>query len=334
MIDLSIFGPMDLILFGISFIITFLLVATIIKKSPAPSKLRSSSGLILVVTAMSALIIDSPNLLFGLIAVAVLSIHFGRHDEKHEMTPFNQLLAQALIAVIAVLSGWTIQHVTNPLGDGVIDLQWFTFFSVSLPGDLIAIAWIMLLINALNWFDGVDGLAPSVSSVALIFIALVSLLPSIQDSLTLQLAIIGAGPMLAFAIWNWPPAKVILGTSGVWFIASFIGMIAIVSGGKIVTTLLILAIPILDMCLVIAQRLIRRQAPWQGDREYHLHYQLQKLGFTSAEISVSAITATFALGVAALSLQTTSKAVTIILVSVVMSSLVLLLWISRKIKAQ
>jgi len=220
------------------------------------------------------------------------------------------------------------------VGGGVIDLQWVTLLGVNLPGDLIAAVWILLLMNALNWFDGVDGLAPSVSSVALIFIALVSLLPSIQDSFTLQLAIIGAGPMLAFSIWNWPPAKVILGTSGIWFIASFIGMIAIVGGGKIVTTSLILAIPILDMCLVIVQRIIRRQAPWQGDRKYHLHYQLQKLGLTSAEISAFAITATFALGAAALSLQTSSKVVTIILVSAAMSSLVSLLWISSKIKAQ
>jgi len=180
----------------------------------------------------------------------------------------------------------------------------------------------LLLINAMNWLDGVDGLASGVGVVALFTLAAVSLLPSTQDSMTLSLALVGAGATLGFLVWNWSPARVYLGTTGSWFIGLYIGMVAIVGGGKIVTTLLVLAIPVIDLGSVTVQRLLAGSAPWRGDTVRHLHHRLLAKGWSPQLISAAAMSLTAILGVIAIGWQTKYKVValfTAIIVIVVLS---------------
>jgi len=172
--------------------------------------------------------------------------------------------------------------------------------------------------NAINWLDGVDGLAPSVSLVALLSLALLTLLPSVQDANTLSLALIGAGGTLGLLLWNFPPAKIWLGTSGSWWLGLYLGLVAVMTGGKIVTTLLVLAIPVLDFIFVTGQRIMAGRPPWQGDTTRHLHFRLLAGGYTDRQIVFIAIIASTLLGWAAITLQTYQKMIAFLLAAIML----------------
>ncbi len=243
-----------------------------------------------------------PTLLLGLVAAGAVILIGGVWDEVRPLRPFRQLLLQLAAALCAVGGGWTIHYISQPLGSGVI-------LFTPLVGGVVAVAWLLLLMNAMNWLDGVDGLASSVGTIALTTLAAVSLLPSVQDSLTLSLSLIGLGVVGGFLLWNWPPARVYLGTSGSWWLGLFIGALAIAGGGKIVTTLLVLALPVVDVMLVVAARFRAGQPLWEGDRVRHLHHRLLRRGFSHRTITISAAVITALLGSAAVMLQTEQKLV-------------------------
>lgn len=245
---------------------------------------------------------DEPILLIGLVAAGCVVILGGIWDEVSSLRPLRQLMLQLAAAVCVVISGWTIRYISQPTGVGVVVFDpWI--------GGILAVAWLLLLMNAMNWLDGVDGLASGVGSIAFATLIAISLLPSVQDSLTLALALVGMACVAGFLWWNWPPARVYLGTSGSWWLGLFIGIVAIGGGGKIVTTLLVLALPVVDVLLVSASRFWARQPLWQGDRVHHLHYRLLRRGFSHRTITVMAMIVTAALGAGAIILQTEQKIV-------------------------
>ena len=267
-------------------------------------------------------------------AASLLILLIGLYDEQYSLSPRAQLFWQIIIASVVVLWGWRISYISQPWTGGTIRLDQWDIGSFVWPASLLTVAWLLLLMNAINWLDGVDGLATAVSCIALLTLSLLTLLPSVQDSRTLALALLGAGATLGFLIWNFPPARVFLGTSGSWFLGLYIGLVAILNGGKIVTTLLVLAIPVVDLFFVILQRLMTGQHPWQGDKIRHLHYRLIKVGLRPRTIVVSAIIISLVLAFSALTLQTRQKIVAFV-AAVIMLSLISfeLLWFARQSKS-
>lgn len=251
---------------------------------------------------------ESPRLLASLVAAAFVILLGGVWDEHSRLQPLIQLLLQALAASIAVFGGWTIQHISQPTGAGVIVFEpWI--------GGLLAIAWLLLLMNTVNWLDGIDGQSASVGTIALLTLALVTVLPSVQDSQTLALALIGAGSIAGFLVWNFPPARIYLGTTGSWWLGLYIGLVAINGGGKIVTTLLVLALPVVDVLVVSLVRLRAGQRPWQGDTVRHLHHRLLQRGWSHRRITLATAAITAVLGLGAILLQTQQKIIALVIAS-------------------
>ncbi len=330
MLDVSPLSIQHGILFVGSFTVTFLVLKVLLalrgvlhEKGSHTIYLVGAVVITSIVTG-SLYVLGVNTLWFGLTLAALLTLYVGTIDEHRHVTVFSQLLAQTVIAGVAVTAGWTIRYVSNPVGEGVIQLNWLTLGPWLIPGSLAAVLWLMFLMNALNWLDGVDGLAASVGIVVLLTLAAVSLLPQVQDARTLALALAGAGMLLGFVVWNWPPAYVYLGTSGSWFLGLYIGMVAILGGGKVITTLLVLSLPTLDTLSVIIQRLLAGHALWHGDVR-HLHHRLLAAGLTPATVT-TLITATSALlGAGALVLQTQQKMWALLVVGVVLASIVSIL---------
>lgn len=266
--------------------------------------------------ASAVVLIDELSLLMGLITGAILILLIGSTDEKHGLSPMRQLVWQVLIAATVVYFGFAIPHVSNPFSGGIIDLSLWSVGDWIFPGSILAILWLIFVMNAFNWLDGLDGLAGSVSFMVFLTLAAISLLPQTQDSNTLSLALIGAAAMLAFLIWNFAPARAYLGTTGSWFIGLYLGVVAIIGGGKMATALLVLAIPALDAIFVIVQRLLDGKAPWRGDKTRHLHYRLLDYGLSPRTISLLAGAVTAALGATAVFMQTTQKIGLLFLVAV------------------
>lgn len=271
-----------------------------------PQIYRAGLVIIAAVVLMASLVLNDLWLLLSLMAAAGCIATIGTRDERTPISAGHQLGWQVVIALIIVAGGWTIPYVSHPLDHTIIDLSWSQWGRWIIPGSFLAVIWLVGLMNTINWLDGIDGLASAVGSVAFLTLAGVSLLPSTQDKQTLVLALIGAGAMLAFLWWNWFPARLYLGTSGSWFLGLYLGLVAMIGGGKIATTLLVLAWPAVDALLVIGQRIVNRQLPWEGDSS-HFHYRLIAQGWTPRSITIIAALTSLVCGLAAISLQTQHK---------------------------
>lgn len=302
-------------LFGISFFFTA--AGMVLLASPAIGWLRQVShrpiyyaGTIVVgVTAtLVTLVLGNSLQAIGVLLAAAAICWFGARDEHRPVPALWQLLIQFFIAAMIVATGWTMAEVTNPFTDGVINLSWVAVGPFIWPGSLLGVLWLVLLMNTMNWLDGTDGLASVVGLVTLGTLSVISLLPQIQDSTTLRLAVIGAGSLLGFFLWNVPPARVYLGTVGSWWLGLYIGIVAMAGGGKVATTLLVLALPLVDAVSVIVQRVWAGTKVWQKDKR-HLHHRLLAYGFSPRQIVAGTFMISTLLGFGAIVLQTQQKIV-------------------------
>lgn len=323
-LDIRLLAQEHFLLFALSFIALQLLLTVVwqgrIKWLQASSHIYYAGIFLAVVVSILAFFQLSLPLALGLLVATMLIVILGRYDEISPLTPATQFMWQVIIAAVVIVCGWNIIQITHLGGEGVISLAWFTVGPWLMPASLITLVWLLFLMNAINWLDGVDGLAGSVVVVAFATLAGISLLPATQDNLTLSLSLIGLGSVVAFLLWNWSPARMYLGTSGSWFLGLYLGLVALIGGGKIATTVLVLAIPLIDVLLVILQRVFNKQFPWRGDRTWHLHFHLLNAGVSPRFIVVLAIIISSLAGLAAVTLQTVQKVSVFLLIAAVLAT--------------
>jgi len=124
-----------------------------------------------------------------------------------------------------------------------------------------------------------DGLVSGICAIGSVIIFAVSLQWDSALSATSVLALIFAGACAGFLVFNSHPAKIFLGEGGSTFCGLMLGILAIISGSKIATALLIMGIPILDIIWVVARRLIQGKSVASADLK-HLHYRLMDVGLS------------------------------------------------------
>lgn len=271
----------------------------LLKHTTSGSAFFAGVTVVAFITVLALIVVPNRSLVLGMVAAAFIVLFVGSLDESRSLKPASQLFWQVVVAAIVVSVGWRITAVSALQGGGVLHVDQLGWW--------LSVVWLVVLMNAINWLDGVDGLASGVGWVAFGALGLITLLPSIQDGNTLSLALVGMGTLLGFWLWNFAPARVHLGTSGSWFVGLFLGMTAIVGGGKIATTVLVLALPLLDVLFVIIERLRVGRLPWQGDRAAHLHYKLIARGVSPRVVAISGMIITAFMGWAALELETQGK---------------------------
>lgn len=246
------------------------------------------------------LVLSAP--LTSFLAGAVLLFLVGFWDDLRPLPWPLQLLAQLSAALMLVLGGVRIELVASPWG-GALDLAlWGGAFLPSLA----VMIWVPLCLNVLNWIDGLDGLLGSVTMVGFLALWGVTLFPSVnQPALSLLLAL-AIGSCLAFLLFNWYPATVLAGTSGAYFLGFTLATGAVLAGAKLATTLLVLAIPIVDGLWVIGDRLRSGVSIFAPDVR-HLHYRLLERGWGERRIVLVYTGITLGLAGLALLLPTLGK---------------------------
>lgn len=205
--------------------------------------------------------------LAGLLAGMAVILLTGLLDDIYEFPWYGQLLGQFLAAACLVVGGIGVPYIRVPFSH----LLTFT----PIVSGVFTILWTMLLINVMNFFDGLDGLAGSVALTASVILLLVSL--RFGYTATATLAIVLAGITAGFLPWNWFPSKIFMGTVGSQLLGYLLAILAIISGGKLATAVLVLGIPVLDAIIVVLRRLSAHQSPFHADQR-HLHHRLLKLG--------------------------------------------------------
>ncbi|HOX41024.1 MAG TPA: MraY family glycosyltransferase [bacterium] len=337
---LSVFGTKILIRIGYKFGIVSKPRKRDIHQKPVPriGGLAIFGAFILTVLAFSPMLSDAFGqkhfvgiLLGGLVITAAMLL-----DDLRGLKAWQKLFFQAFATVIVVASGIGIDHLANPFGDPInlnsIYVPILTYQGVtyhfSLLSDFLTLAWMIGMMNIINFVDGVDGLAGGLSSIALYTIFSLSL--AVGQPATALLSIILLGSTLGFLKWNFPPAKIFMGDTGSMFLGFMLGVLPLLSGGKLATVFLVLGFPIVDGLFVAVGRLIRRQNPFTTPDKTHLHHRFLVAGFTPRQAILSLYFIAAAFGWVALRASTGEKMVASVILVILLLGLI---WYLRN-KAQ
>ena len=218
--------------------------------------------------------------LTGLLMGATFIFLFGLYDDWRELKPLPQFVAQLIAAAIAIAFLIFIESVNNPFNN----MQTPRFpYAVTVT---ITLLWLGLMMNTVNWLDGLDGLSSGVVVIACIVLFVNSafrLNPPQMSVALLPIALGGAA--LGFLPFNFHPARIFMGTSGSLFLGFTLGALSIIGGAKMATILLVMGLPLLDFAWQIIDRLRRGQNPLHADRG-HLHFRLLDIGISQRKIVI------------------------------------------------
>lgn len=213
----------------------------------------------------------------GVLLGAGAATLFGAYDDWRELEPWPQLVAQFVLALIAISHIVFLERFWNPLTNQLVILPLWLVIPVT-------IFWVMGMINTVNWLDGLDGLAAGVAAIAALLFAVHSYGRIGQLAVGLfPVALMGA--CLGFLPWNFHPARIFMGTAGSMFLGYNLAAFSLIAPAKLATALLVLGIPILDVAWQIMMRLRHGRAPWLADRS-HLHHRLFDLGLSQRQVVV------------------------------------------------
>lgn len=217
-----------------------------------------------------------------------------------------QILAAAIIA-FSIIDLSNISFFTNDFID-LTSYSWNANFltlpiSFVFPGDLILMIWILLCINSVKWVGGSPGLVESYSLVIFTLLFVIGIRTfSLFSS---GLGILISGSLISLLYFAFPPPKVMSGSSGKSVYGFLISILALISGVKFSTTLMLLALPIIDALYVIVYRYVtyKPKNPIELMRindTSHLHHKLLKLNFNGKQIllietSISLLIGSFAI---------------------------------------
>ena len=214
--------------------------------------------------------IDTPTLV-ALLLGGALAVVFGVLDDYFDLRARWQFAAQLILAGLAVGLGVTIEVLSNPLGSELIRLE-------GLVAVGFTVLWIVGMLNSINFIDGLDGLSSGVVLIAAVTLGLISL-TLVSQIYVAVLCFALAGALLGFLRYNFHPATIFVGTSGVMFMGYTLAVLSIVGTAKIAVALLVLAVPIIDAFWIIVRRLAQGRSPFSPDRG-HLHHRLLDTGLS------------------------------------------------------
>lgn len=289
-------------------------------------------GVVMVIAFNLAILLNKDLIitpgLYGTMIASLILLLVGVWDDIREIYWKIQFFFQVALAVIVFIMGVRIYFITNPLTGGILDLDsgMGVIFSA-----ILVIFWIILMINSMNWLDGVDGLSGGVTFVGALTIFFLSLKPEVNQPPVAILSMIAAGAVLGFLIFNFNPSRILAGTSGSMFMGFILAVLAIFAGTKIATSILVMAVPIIDCVWVIGERIKNKKSIFKPDK-VHLHYKLLELGWSQKKIAFCFYGVTILIAVAALNTRFIGKAVTLLAAAAIMA--VFLLVISRKISGK
>jgi len=253
--------------------------------------------------------------LFGIIIAALFSLIIGVWDDIKDISPKLRLVSNLITAIIVVSSGIGIAYISNPLGGGVIDLSFLKInfnllgpHSIWVISDFLAIIWIIWCMNIVGWATGVDGQLPGFTAISAIFIGILGLRYSSDITQWPVIILSGAvcGAYIGFLPFNFFPQSIMPGYSGKSLAGFFLAVLAILSGAKLATLVLLLGVPMIDGIITILRRLIKHQPLYLGDGQ-HFHHQLLKNGWSRRSIALVYWFFSFILGLISLFLNSSQK---------------------------
>ena len=233
----------------------------------------------------------------GIVMGCLVIVALGIWDDVRNVNPFIKLAGQLVAASVAVSMGVQFELASNPLVGETRD--YFDLGTLAFP---LSVLWIVGLTNAMNFIDGLDGLASGIAlftSVTLFFISVNS-----QAGYVTYVYIAIAGATLGFLRYNRFPAKVFLGDAGSMFLGFSLGCLSTTGFQKSFTLssfiipIIIFGVPIFDSTLAVTRRYLRQKGFTKADKE-HRHHRLLDLGLNQKQTVLLLYFVTVLLGIIA-----------------------------------
>lgn len=205
----------------------------------------------------------------GQLLGSLILLGLGVVDDRNALSARTKLPFQIAAAAVAIFYGFRVDHLTDPIS---LNVWWFPEPVVWLVTGL----WIVGITNALNFMDGLDGLAAGIGAIIGATLTLIAWQANQVMGVVTGMAFLGA--LLGFLPWNFPPARIFLGDTGALFIGFNLSLLALEGYRKLsvltfVVPLLALAVPLMDAALSIYRRL-RRGGPIMAPDRQHMHHRL------------------------------------------------------------
>ncbi len=196
---------------------------------------------------------------FGALGAVIL----GLLDDWKALSAGKKMLGQILVALIAIY-----------LGDVKITL----FHEIPFVNEGITLFWFVLIFNAINFFDNMDGLAAGTAAISLTLFSIIGIISG--QYLITAIAAVSAGAALGFWVFNYNPASIFMGDSGSHFLAYILAVVSIkitymlpesVSYAPVIIPLFILALPLYDVLAVVVIRRHIGTPIYKGDNNHVSH---------------------------------------------------------------
>lgn len=223
----------------------------------------------------------------------------GVIDDRWNISPSRQIIAPIIATLVLIAAGFSIREVTHPFG-GI-----FVISSAVVSVALTAV-WLMGMMYSTKLLDGLDGVTSGMTIIGALMVFALTHTARFWEPSVGALALIVAAAFFGFLLYNVTPARAFLGEGGSLIAGLLLALLAILSGSKIATALMVMAIPVFDVVRVMITRIVRGRSPFVGD-QLHLHHLLVRVG-VDARLVVLGYWGVGALcGVLALALSTIGK---------------------------
>jgi UDP-GlcNAc:undecaprenyl-phosphate GlcNAc-1-phosphate transferase len=214
--------------------------------------------------------------LFGGIALMHL---VGLFDDFKSLPAVWKFMLQLAAAAIITSGGFLIRSITLPYVGSI---------PVGPAAYPLTMVWLVGIANAMNLIDGMDGLAGGIGAFAAAAMGTIALLQGSPRGAVLAFALLGS--LLAFLMYNFPPARIFMGDSGSLFLGLTLAALPLAGGiprsaafGSLIVPITLLTVPILDTAAAIIRRLRHRRSIISPDKQ-HIHHKLLAVGLSERQI--------------------------------------------------
>ena len=213
-------------------------------------------------------------------------------------------LIMILLLVFALFLG--VQFAVAITAAFFADIRVEFFIENKIITSLLSAVWIVLMINAFNFLDNMDGLS---AGIAVITSSILFIATALNGQIFIGgLAIVFIGTLLGFLVFNFPPAKIFMGDAGSLVIGFFVALLSLrttyynqaQSGSwyPVFVPLVVMAVPLYDFISVTFLRMCQGKSPFVGDTQ-HFSHRIKKHGLSDTQTVLTLYLATFCTGLGA-----------------------------------
>jgi len=221
----------------------------------------------------------------------VVLFTLGLWDDKRHLGPFLKLVVQFAVALVAAVFA---------------EIRVEFFIDSRVITSVLSAVWIVLIVNAFNFLDNMDGASAGIAVIASSILFTAAAISG--QVLVGGLALVFIGTLLGFLVFNFPPAKIFMGDAGSLVVGFFVALLSLRTTYyheaqsrqmyPVFMPLVVMAVPLYDFISVTLIRIRQGKSPFIGDTQ-HFSHRLKRHGLTDTQTVLTLYLATLCTGLGA-----------------------------------